>query len=75
MSLPSMRWLGSAVWVALTLTVFLASDVFDGSAVSAWVLAPVIALLPPVVMVMLSRQEQTSSSGAALHVVERRRGE
>jgi hypothetical protein len=70
-----MRWLGSAVWVALTLTVFLASDVFDGSAVSAWVLAPVIALLPPVVMVMLSRQEQTSSSGAALHVVERRRGE
>ena len=75
MSLPSVRWLASAAWAALTVSVFLASDLLDGSAVSAWLLAPVIALLPPAVVIMLSRQEETSTASTALHVVERRRGE
>jgi hypothetical protein len=67
-----MRWSVSAGWVAITLITFLVFDILDGAAVSAWLLAAVIALLPPLVVMVLSGQEQASSAATALHVVERR---
>ena len=74
MSLKTTRWAASAAWVALTMAVFLVSDVFSRTDISGWFLAPAIALLPPLVVTMLLGQEDTSSESTALHVVERRRG-
>ncbi len=71
MSLNSMRWSAAATWIALTVSVFLVFDAFDGTAVPAWLLAAVIALLPPIVVMVLSGQEQARSAATALHVVDR----
>lgn len=67
-----MRWSVTAAWVGLTLATFLVFDVLDGSTPSAWLLAAVVALLPPLVVMVLSSQEGTPSAATALHVVERR---
>jgi hypothetical protein len=59
----------TAAWVVLSLAIFLGFDIADGAGVSGWLLAAVIAVLPPLVVTVLSGQEH---SATALHVVERR---
>jgi hypothetical protein len=71
MSLHRTRWFASAGWVVLILATFLALDIADGDGVSGWALAAVLALLPPLVVMVLSNQE-TPSAATALHIVEKR---
>jgi hypothetical protein len=50
MSQPSMRWMLSAGWIVVALSVFLA---LDASSTRSWMYLVTVALVPPIVLLSL----------------------
>lgn len=63
------RWI-SAVWIALTLLMFLA---LDASSLGGWVLATTIGTVPPFVLLRLWSDGPPPTVAEVLHAAEMRR--